>query len=84
MDPRRRYDVLLPLAWQLAWGGHHDEAIPLFREVAQQVPAQKTEALHGLAESLAASNQLLPALEVYRTLSADPLDLKARKGKRES
>jgi hypothetical protein len=48
--------------------------------VAQQVPAQKTEALHGLAESLAASNQLLPALEVYRTLSDDPSDLKARKG----
>jgi len=80
VDPRRRYDVLLPLAWQLAWGSRHDEAIPLFREVAQQVPAQKTEALHGLAESLAASNQLLPALEVYRTLSAVPSDLKARKG----
>lgn len=79
-DPRRRYDVLLPLAWQLAWGGRHDEAIPLFREVAQQVPAQKSEALHGLAESLTASNQLLQALEVYRTLSADSANLKARKG----
>lgn len=78
--PHRRYDVLLPLAWQLAWAGRHTEAIPLFQEVAQQVPAQKTEALHGLAESFSASNQLPQALEIYRALSADTADLKARKG----
>lgn len=78
--PHRRYDVLLPLAWQLAWGGRHADAIPLFQEVAQQVPAQRTEALHGQAESLAASNRLSDALAVYRTLSAQPADLKARKG----
>jgi tetratricopeptide (TPR) repeat protein len=78
--PNRRYDVLLPLAWQLAWAGRHAEAIPLFQEVTQQVPIQRTEALHGLAESFSASNRLDDALDVYRTLAAEPTDLKARKG----
>jgi tetratricopeptide (TPR) repeat protein len=78
--PHRRKDVLLPLAWQLAWNGRHAEAIPLFQEVAQQLPAQRTDALHGLAESLSVSDKLEEALVVYRTLSSEPTDLRARKG----
>ncbi|MFZ3173660.1 MAG: tetratricopeptide repeat protein [Thiobacillus sp.] len=78
--PQRREDVLLSLAWQLAWGGRHAEAIPLFQEVTQQVPAQRTEALHGLAESYSVSNKLEEALVVYRALSSEPTDLRARKG----
>lgn len=78
--PQRRHNVLLPLAWQLAWDGHPAEAIPLFQEVAQQIPAQRTEALYGLAESFSLSNRLEEALNVYRILSAEPAGLKARKG----
>lgn len=78
--PHRRYDVLLSLAWQFAWGGSHAQAIPLFQEVAQHVPVQRTEALRGLAESLSISNRLAEALAVYRTLSDQPDNLKARQG----
>jgi Flp pilus assembly protein TadD len=77
--PQRRPDVLLPRAWQLAWDGRHDEAIPLFREAAAN-PAQRREALHGLAESLSIRNQLPQALEIYQTLAAEPDDLKASLG----
>lgn len=77
--PQRRHDVLLPLAWQLAWDGRHAEAIVLFREAAQQ-PDRQTEALHGLAESLAFSGQLPAALSVYRELATRGDNLKARKG----
>lgn len=77
--PTRRADVVLPLAWQLAWGQRHREAIPLFREASANA-AHKIEALYGLAESLAATNQLPEALAVYQSLSAQTSELKARKG----
>lgn len=77
--PERRADVVLPLAWQLAWGKQHHQAIPLFREASVQ-PAQYIEALYGLAESLAASNQLAAARAVYQTLATQTGELKARKG----
>lgn len=77
--PARRADVVLPLAWQLAWGNRHHEAIPLFREACAN-DAQKNEALHGLAASQVATNQLPEALATYQALSAQGTDLKARKG----
>ncbi len=77
--PQRRADVVLPLAWQLAWNNQHQEAIPLFRE-AMLNDVQRDEALHGLAESLAVTNQLPEALVTYQALSRQAYDLKARKG----
>ena len=77
--PERRGDVLLPLAWQLAWAGQQREAIPLFQEVSA-TETLKTEAMYGLAESLAATNQLPVALATYSALAEQTGELKARKG----
>lgn len=79
VSPERRHDILLPLAWQLAWGNRHDAAIPLFMEASQRAGPQQSEALHGLAESLRATNQPLQALGIYQQLAADTSDLKAQK-----
>jgi tetratricopeptide (TPR) repeat protein len=77
--PQRRADVILPLAWQLAWDNQHAQAIPFFQEASANV-AQKTEALHGLAELLAQMNRLPEALSVYKTLAQQTDDQQARKG----
>jgi tetratricopeptide (TPR) repeat protein len=77
--PHRRGDVVLALAWQLAWDGRHAEAIPFFREAAER-PAQRTEAHYGLAEAQAARGELVDALATYDAIVTDTGELRAQLG----
>ncbi|HQU15453.1 MAG: hypothetical protein B7Z66_07340 [Chromatiales bacterium 21-64-14] len=78
--PARRKDVVLPLAWQLAWSGHPRTAVPYFREYLAGHPDDRRARL-GLADLLAGNRDFKRAMAEYqRVLTADPENWDARLG----
>lgn len=70
------------LAWQLLWSDRAAEAEPLFREwvEAAPTPAERAEALDGLAQSLQARNRQREALAAFgAALALAPDDLRLQR-----